>query len=61
MAERLIVVGRDAAGMSAASQARRLRGPEDLQIIAFEQGRHVSYSACGIPISSVARSPTPTG
>jgi NADPH-dependent 2,4-dienoyl-CoA reductase/sulfur reductase-like enzyme len=49
MAERLIVVGGDAAGMSAASQARRLRGPEDLQIIAFEQGRHVSYSACGIP------------
>jgi NADPH-dependent 2,4-dienoyl-CoA reductase/sulfur reductase-like enzyme len=49
MAERLVVVGGDAAGMSAASQARRLRRAADLEIVAFEQGRHVSYSACGIP------------
>ncbi len=49
MAERLLVIGGDAAGMSAASQARRRRGPEDLNIVAFEKGRHVSYSACGIP------------
>lgn len=47
--ERLVVIGGDAAGMSAASQARRRRGPEDLEIVAFERGRHVSYSACGIP------------
>ena len=33
--------------MSAASQARRLN--EDLEIIAFERGDHVSYSACGEP------------
>jgi NADPH-dependent 2,4-dienoyl-CoA reductase/sulfur reductase-like enzyme len=45
--ERLIVVGGDAAGMSAASQARRRR-PE-LEIVAFERGPHTSYSACSIP------------
>jgi NADPH-dependent 2,4-dienoyl-CoA reductase/sulfur reductase-like enzyme len=45
--ERLIVVGGDAAGMSAASQTRR-RCP-DLEIIAFERGPYTSYSACSIP------------
>lgn len=49
MAGRLVVIGGDAAGMSAASQARRRRGPEDLAITAFERGRFTSYSACGIP------------
>lgn len=49
MAERLVVIGGDATGMSAASQARRRRGPDDLEIIAFERGHHTSYSACGIP------------
>ena len=47
MAERLVVVGGDAAGMSAASVARR-RDP-DLEIVAFERGPYTSYSACGIP------------
>jgi NADPH-dependent 2,4-dienoyl-CoA reductase/sulfur reductase-like enzyme len=46
---RMVVVGGDAAGMSAASQARRRRGPDELEIVAFERGRHVSYSACGLP------------
>ncbi|MEA2499276.1 MAG: hypothetical protein QOH26_1681, partial [Actinomycetota bacterium] len=49
MAERLVVIGGDAAGMSGASQARRRRGPEDLEIVAFERGAYTSYSACGIP------------
>ncbi|MDG4793740.1 FAD-dependent oxidoreductase [Micromonospora sp. WMMD1082] len=49
MAERLIVVGGDAAGMAAASQARRRRSRDDLEIIAFERGHFTSYSACGIP------------
>ncbi|MEU2759113.1 MULTISPECIES: FAD-dependent oxidoreductase [unclassified Streptomyces] len=48
-AERLVVIGGDAAGMSAASQARRLKGPDALEIVAFERGHHTSYSACGIP------------
>ncbi|WP_405543105.1 FAD-dependent oxidoreductase [Streptomyces phaeochromogenes] len=47
--ERLVVVGGDAAGMSAASQARRLKGPDELEIVAFERGHFSSYSACGIP------------
>nr|BFD82027.1 FAD-dependent oxidoreductase [Streptomyces sp. Xyl84] len=47
--ERLVVIGGDAAGMSAASQARRLRGPGELEIVAFERGHFSSYSACGIP------------
>jgi NAD(P)H-nitrite reductase large subunit len=49
MPERLVVIGGDAAGMSAASQARRRRGADDLEIVAFERGRYTSYSACGIP------------
>lgn len=47
MGERLLVVGGDGAGMSAAAQARR-RNPE-LEIVALEMGRWTSYSACGIP------------
>ncbi|MHA4774359.1 FAD-dependent oxidoreductase [Streptomyces sp. MSC1_001] len=49
MSERLVVIGGDAAGMSAASQARRLKEPGELEIVAFERGRFSSYSACGIP------------
>ena len=40
---RLIVIGGDAAGMSAASQAKRHR-PE-LEIIVFERSPHTSFSA----------------
>lgn len=47
MSHRLLVIGGDAAGMAAASMARR-RGA-DFEIVALEQGRHTSYSACGIP------------
>ncbi|MFE5993035.1 FAD-dependent oxidoreductase [Streptomyces sp. NPDC056453] len=35
--------------MSAASQARRMRDPDELEIVAFERGHFSSYSACGIP------------
>ncbi|MCE2527313.1 MAG: FAD-dependent oxidoreductase [Actinomycetia bacterium] len=49
MTERLVVIGGDAAGMSAASQARRRRSAADLQIIALERSSYVSYSACGEP------------
>ena len=45
--ERLIVIGGDAAGMSAATQARR-RLP-DLKVVVFERSPHTSFSACGIP------------
>jgi len=40
---KLIVIGGDAAGMSAASQARRRR-PE-LDITVFERSPHTSFSA----------------
>ncbi|MFE4536914.1 FAD-dependent oxidoreductase [Streptomyces scopuliridis] len=36
-------------GLPAAPQARRMRGPEELEIVAFERGHFTSYSACGIP------------
>jgi len=44
---RLVVVGGVAAGMSAASQAKR-RSPET-EVIVFEKGPWVSYGACGMP------------
>jgi NADPH-dependent 2,4-dienoyl-CoA reductase/sulfur reductase-like enzyme len=46
---RMVVVGGDAAGMSAATQARKRRPSQELEIVAFERGRHTSYSACGLP------------
>ncbi len=45
--ERLVIIGGDAAGMSAGSQAKRLN--PDLEVTAFERSPHTSYSACGIP------------
>ncbi len=49
MSERLVVIGGDATGMSAASQARRMRDVSALEIVVFERGGFTSYSACGIP------------
>jgi NADPH-dependent 2,4-dienoyl-CoA reductase/sulfur reductase-like enzyme len=49
MVQRLVVIGANAAGMSAASQARRRMGPDRLEIIAVERGHYTSYSSCGIP------------
>ena len=48
MTERIVVIGADAAGMSAASQAKRIAG-DAVEIVAFERGVHSSFSACGIP------------
>ncbi|RLB74433.1 MAG: pyridine nucleotide-disulfide oxidoreductase [Deltaproteobacteria bacterium] len=44
---KFVIIGGDAAGMSAASRAKR-RAPE-LDVIVFEQTQDVSYSACGMP------------
>lgn len=51
MAERVVVVGADAAGMSAASQALRTAkaSGRDLEVVAVDRGHWTSYSACGIP------------
>ncbi len=45
--ERLVVVGGVAAGLSAASRARRLN--PRLEILVYEKGPDISYSACGLP------------
>lgn len=47
MKERLIVIGGTAAGLSAASKAKKLN-PE-LEVKVFEQSGYVSYGACGLP------------
>lgn len=47
MAGRLVVIGGVAAGMSAASRARRLR--PDVEILVFEKSGFVSYGSCGLP------------
>jgi NADPH-dependent 2,4-dienoyl-CoA reductase/sulfur reductase-like enzyme len=51
MGKRLVVIGGDAAGGSAASQASKLAAGRggDLDVVVFERGRTTSYSACGIP------------
>ena len=44
---RFVIVGGDAAGMSAASKAKR--DDPDLEVVVFERGEWVSYGACGLP------------
>ena len=44
---KLVVIGGDAAGMTAASKVRREN--KYCEIIVFEKSKYVSYSACGIP------------
>ncbi|HSM28085.1 MAG TPA: FAD-dependent oxidoreductase [Thioalkalivibrio sp.] len=44
---KLVVIGGDAAGMSAASKVRREH--PDRSIVVFERGRFTSYAACGMP------------
>lgn len=44
---KFVVIGGDAAGMSAASRAKRNR--PDLEVVVLEQTQDVSYSACGMP------------
>lgn len=47
MSEKLIVIGGTAAGLSAASKAKR-RKP-DMEIQVFEKSGYISYGACGLP------------
>ena len=47
MAERLVVIGGDAAGMSAASGVRRAQ--PGTEVVVLEKGGRTSYAACGIP------------
>jgi len=62
MTQRLIVTGGDAAGMSAASAARRQKGPEEPAIVAFDRSNYTSYSPAASRTSSATMSPmSPTG
>lgn len=51
MTQRVLVIGADAAGMSAAHQALRTAraNGRELRITALEASGHTSYSACGLP------------
>jgi NADPH-dependent 2,4-dienoyl-CoA reductase/sulfur reductase-like enzyme len=44
---RIVIIGGVAAGMSAASQAKRRR--PDAEVVVFERGTRISYGACGMP------------
>ena len=44
---KIMIIGGNAAGMSAASQIKKLK-PE-WQAVVLEKGNHISYAACGIP------------
>lgn len=44
---KVIVIGGDAAGMSAASKLKRVE--KDSEITVYEKGTYLSYAACGLP------------
>ena len=44
---KFVIIGGDAAGMSAASRAKRNK--PDMEVIVLEKSEDVSYSACGMP------------
>ncbi len=43
----IVIIGGDAAGMSAASKIKREMKESD--VIVYERGEHISFSACGMP------------
>jgi NADPH-dependent 2,4-dienoyl-CoA reductase/sulfur reductase-like enzyme len=47
MPDLYVIIGGDAAGMSAASKIKRTQ--PDAEVIVFEKSEHISYSACGMP------------
>lgn len=47
MAEKVIIIGGTAAGLSAASKAKRV--DPSLDITVFEKSGYISYGACGLP------------
>jgi NADPH-dependent 2,4-dienoyl-CoA reductase/sulfur reductase-like enzyme len=47
MAERLVVIGGVAAGMSAAARAKRTN--RNMDTIVYQKGAHIAYAACGMP------------
>ena len=47
MHDRLVIIGGGAAGMSAASAARRV--DPDLEVVVLEASGYAAYGMCGIP------------
>jgi len=47
MSQTVVIIGGDAAGMSAASKIKREM--KDADVIVLERGEHISWSACGMP------------
>ena len=47
MPGKYVIIGGDAAGMSAATKIRRLQ--PDAELVVFEKGPHISFAACGMP------------
>lgn len=47
MSKKALIVGGVASGASAAARLRRLK--EDLEIVIFEKGEHISFANCGLP------------
>ncbi|AFM43105.1 NAD(FAD)-dependent dehydrogenase [Desulfosporosinus acidiphilus SJ4] len=47
MGKKVVIVGGVAGGASAAARLRRL--DENMEIIIFERGEHISYANCGLP------------
>ncbi|MEA3288425.1 MAG: CoA-disulfide reductase [Candidatus Marinimicrobia bacterium] len=47
MHKKFVIIGGDAAGMSAASKIKRMR--PDAELVVFEKGEFISYAACGMP------------
>lgn len=47
MSRTIVIIGGDAAGMSAASKAKRI--DPNLEVVVLERGEWVSYAACGLP------------
>ena len=44
---KVLIIGGDAAGMSAAAKLKRIL--QDSQIVVYEKGKYLSYASCGLP------------
>jgi len=57
MEKKLVVIGGTAAGLSAASKAKRINSNIDITV--YEKSGYVSYGACGLPyfVGDVIKSP----
>jgi len=47
---KVVIIGGDAAGMSAAAKLRRLNKAAEIRV--YEKGNYLSYSSCGLPYSA---------